>query len=255
MITASALFAIIEKEIADFSTNYQKKVTPRLWSLQENDYNGTFIFLNKNKKGLSLSNEQSSLLDISIKPKGKIVSETGIIEITSYRNGQIFIDNQDNGPIRTGETIQFAKCSVGTHKIELRNSNKKYSEKLKIHKGKISSTTILPKVNITKDFNNSSKQLSKGNLRLFYNGFEGKIYIDGESIGYLHKDKNILVKGIPTGEHQLLIQSKNKSLKKIVTIEKGKITFEPSTGIKPPIKKDVNSGYSKYNGYNGYNRW
>lgn len=184
-------------------------------------------------------------------------AQTGIIEITWYitDTGKIFIDNVDNGKISKGETIQFFKCSIGEHQVKLNSKNEAFTETVKVSKGNIAKLTILPRPNETKTALSSDPSVPKGDLQLFYNGFEGKVFVDGDLLGNLKKDENILIKNLSVGEHLLVIRGNDKALEKSILIADGKITFEPPIDEKPPIKKDVSSGFRKFKGFEGFKRW
>jgi len=65
-IPVRELFSGIETQVAQFSARERKKTTPRMWSLQEDDYRGTFVFLNTRAGTLHLSTEQAKALGVPV---------------------------------------------------------------------------------------------------------------------------------------------------------------------------------------------
>jgi uncharacterized caspase-like protein len=64
-ITITDLFADMEKEMAKFRVHYGKGTTPRMWTLQETQYRGTFVFLNPRSASLHLSGKQAKAVGVA----------------------------------------------------------------------------------------------------------------------------------------------------------------------------------------------
>ena len=87
LITIGELFSGIEKQMATFRTREGMITTPRMWSLQEGDYRGTFVFLNT-QPGVRLSSEQREALGLTVaKGEGEASSIAESPDVTLMRLG------------------------------------------------------------------------------------------------------------------------------------------------------------------------
>lgn len=78
IITTQEIMAEVRNEIANFSIQYNKKVTPRMWEIEVSDYPGTFIFVNPKAQEMNIaltSDLQQKLNLISKKGEEKSINE------------------------------------------------------------------------------------------------------------------------------------------------------------------------------------
>lgn len=104
-ITISEIFARIELEVNEFARRYDKKLTPKRWELEEDKYNGTFLFVDTNARNPSIPDEYSNVLQA--KPKGEVIGAFGMIKLITFVNGDVYIDDEYMRKVESGDGAIF----------------------------------------------------------------------------------------------------------------------------------------------------
>lgn len=142
-ITNNEIFAQLEIGVKSFAAIYNKKITPRRWELEEDEFRGTFIFVNPAAKNPSLSEDYSRAFNAQ--PRGEPVAAYGIVRVISYITGKVFIDDAFVGDVESGDAKDFYNMLVGTHKIEVRGLNEADTATINVNKGQPTPVTIAAK--------------------------------------------------------------------------------------------------------------
>ncbi|MDZ7399434.1 MAG: caspase family protein, partial [candidate division KSB1 bacterium] len=145
-ITVDEIYAHVKDQVASFSARYQKRLTPRLWTLDPADYRGTFVFINPEaqKQGIMLAADYSSRLGAVPVPRGETIATYGIIQLTAYISGEVFIDGVFVEKIESGDSKQYRDIRTGTHKVEIRTGTQIYAQNVTVMKGQVNNVTIQP---------------------------------------------------------------------------------------------------------------
>lgn len=198
-ITIDELFADIQKEMAQFRAASGKSTTPRMWPLQVFDYQGTFVFLNLRATAARLTQEQAKVLKVVPKAEGNgpAASESGIIEVSSAVGGELSIDGQDMGYIRSGETRGFGRQPVGLHKVQFRMGMTEPEEKDAVLSGSF--------VYISFGLKSPIDQSGSGPVGALEvrspHGLSGEVLIDDFPVGVLEQDGSLTISNIKAGQH------------------------------------------------------
>jgi hypothetical protein len=142
-MTMNEIFAKIERRVKDFAGQYEKKITPRRWELEEDKYRGTFLFVDSSAKGIELPPEYKEPLKVKLTPMGEFVNAVGIIRLTSYVSGEVYIDGQKSGDIEKGNVLKFYDISAEKpHRLEIRTGEKIYAFEVAVEKGETTSVRV-----------------------------------------------------------------------------------------------------------------
>lgn len=248
ILTIADVFAAVQKEIASFSAVSGNKVHPRLWQLQEADYRGTFVFPDPRVESAALDEQQAKLLNIPLKAKGadvgKLVSETGIIQFTSYVHGSVLIDGVELGRIASGDTRQYLYQKLGKRRLELK-ATKGFVLDVEVKKGEVVEVFVTPETDrIVQSPIATYSGTPKGSFKFDLPRTSGDVYIDGLKVGYLHENEQMLIENLTAGEHEYIIRPKNATnrITAKFVVEPGKTTqtvdFRPS----PPTNLRIVAG-------------
>ncbi|CAM2069136.1 Caspase family protein [Sulfidibacter corallicola] len=91
MLSTYEIFGYIQKQVANFSVNNDRRVTPKLWA--DPQYEGAFIFTRPEDKNLTLSLDEAEALGIISKSDHPLISTA---QISIYKEG-IGITYPDDG--------------------------------------------------------------------------------------------------------------------------------------------------------------
>ncbi len=218
-ITITDLFAEAQKEMAGFRVQYGKATTPRMWTLQDTEYRGTFVFLNPKSVSPRLTDEQAKALGAIPRPKNDagISSDagSGVMQVSSSNSGELFLDDQHLAYFIGGLTRQFLQQSPGEHQLrlqfplrvserEVRIQNE--SKKVIVETGKITYATFDLKSPM-----DDSGSVPVGALTILSNELEGEVFIDDFSVGQLTKDVELTVAHLTAGPHEYKIVGPKQS--------------------------------------------
>lgn len=222
LITISAIYAEIEKEMAQFRAAYGKSTTPRMWKLQETDYRGTFVFLNPQAKSVALTNQQSDALGLVSKGSNlKPVSVgEGIIEIFSTYGGRLLIDGQEKGILLAKQTRTFERQPVGEHKVEIKGS-KIEDKEVVVENGSIAYISFGLRSPIDESGSQPVGKLKVESLEQL----SGDVYIDNYKVGVLKENDKIIISNLVVGIRQYCIRGFNQSVNGEVEIRPDKTTY------------------------------
>ena len=124
-ITITDIYAHVEKQVGSFASQNKKELTPRMWSLQDKEYRGTFVFFNPNVKKSKMPKEFSEVLNVkSGDQTGYINNTKGDIRIYSLISGTLYIDQKSFGRIAEHSPRLYSEFDIGEHEIEVRNPDK-----------------------------------------------------------------------------------------------------------------------------------
>lgn len=135
-ITIDEIIAQLKTEVAVFAQKYKQSVTPRIWPLHVADYDGTFIFMNPEatNQNCTLPPDYYRPIAAMPVPRGELVAAKGILQLTAFVTGKVWIDNREVGDIESGDVKDY-DLLVGKHLIEIRNQLQPVKQETEIKKG------------------------------------------------------------------------------------------------------------------------
>jgi hypothetical protein len=221
-ITISDIYAVVEKEMAEFSRTYGKSITPGMWKLQEAEYRGTFVFLNPSSSSTGLTDQEAKVLGVSRKgtAPGSSGSGEGIIEVFSGFDGQIYVDGQDNGFILQDQTLQLLQQPVGKHQVELRGSQNQKID-VDVESGSIAHVSFGVRSPIDKTGNQQVGSLIIESLELL----SGDVFIDNYKVGFLKENDKVEITHLLPGKHQYRISGPNHVAQGEIEVLPGHSTY------------------------------
>jgi hypothetical protein len=142
-ITITEIMAQLETEVAIFGKKYKQSVTPRIWPLHLIDYDGTFIFMNPEAKNQNCTLPTDYYRPIAAMPvpRGELVAAKGILRLTAFVTGKVWIDNREVGDIENGDVKDY-DLLVGKRQIEIRSQQPTVRQETEIKKGITTSLTL-----------------------------------------------------------------------------------------------------------------
>jgi hypothetical protein len=134
-ITIDEIMAQLKNEVAYFAQRYKQNVTPQIWPLLVETYGGTFVFLNPEAKNQNCKIPEAYLAPMAaIVSRGELVAEKGILRLTAFATGKLWIDNWEADDIESGDVKEYALL-VGKHLIEIRNQSQPVKQEVEVKKG------------------------------------------------------------------------------------------------------------------------
>jgi hypothetical protein len=177
--------------------------TPQSWSLQVDEYGGTFVFLDPKAKTGHLTDQQIEIMGAKrLQPKGAVALEDlgpGAIQVYSGDSGTLFIDDRNMGSIIARQTRQFLKETSGYHKLRLISweGAKQNEKEIFVESGGIAYASLGLKSPI-----DASGGVLVGTLVVGSNyRLTGDVYIDGFLVGQLDKNDQLTVSNVVAGPH------------------------------------------------------
>jgi uncharacterized caspase-like protein len=245
LITVTDLFSDIEKQMAQFRVSEGKTTTPRMWRLRENDYRGTFVFLNEKVSAAQLTGEQAKALGVTsvAKAPGDLSTEvaTGIIEVFSNDAGNLSIDGQEMGEILGGESRQFVRQTLGKHQVRFKKVpvlgvNSGDAQELIVEGGKIAYAAFSLKSPV-----DESGKVPVGTLVVqSVHELSGDVFVDGFPVGHLGKDGQLAIANLTAGPHLWRIAGQTEGLSSPVLIAPRETTYRvvlaPPSGLTATVQ-------------------
>jgi hypothetical protein len=202
-ITVPQVYAEVQKEMANFRLSHGMLTTPQSWSLQVDEYGGTFVFLDPKAKTGHLTDQQIEIMGAKrLQPKGAVALEDlgpGAIQVYSGDSGTLFIDDRNMGSIIARQTRQFLKETSGYHKLRLISweGAKQNEKEIFVESGGIAYASLGLKSPI-----DASGGVLVGTLVVGSNyRLTGDVYIDGFLVGQLDKNDQLTVSNVVAGPH------------------------------------------------------
>jgi WD40 repeat protein len=154
-LTVGEIFDQIKREVGGQS---KVKQTPNMWEFEEDKYRGNFIFINTNLQDVKLSSKDLKDLPFTSKGGGETenIGAVGIIQLTSYLSGTVFIDDVEVNNIEKGDVKKYYDQPVGLHTIKVINDNTSAVGTVNVIKGEIASIRITEPVVENKIYKNTS---------------------------------------------------------------------------------------------------
>ncbi len=187
-----------ERLAADFAN--RKGVPPAIPQVREFDSRnspGRFVFLNAQSKDPKLPPGAAGAM--GLKPKGPD-SAAGLpperpstVEVYSPRDGTLYLDGHEIGPIQLGETRRLLQVAVGSHQIQIKGTNGEDSANVAVRAG----MTAYPAFNSPID-NTGKREVGTLNVK----ALAGDAYVDNFKVGHLEKDGMLAVSNVIAGLHQ-----------------------------------------------------
>jgi len=230
LITVSDLFSDIEKQMAKFRVSQGKTTTPGMWRLREDDFRGTFVFLNQWAENAHLTAEQAKALGVTptAKAPGETLNEpaTGILEVNSGVLGRLSIDDRDMGQMIAGVTRWFLRQPTGRHVVQLKESGPELAGSLEAREVTVEGGEIS-----YANFGLQSPIDTTGNAKVgtlvlqSVHELGGEAFIDGFSVGHLEKNGALTVVHLTAGPHQWRIGGPTEGASGPVLITPGETTY------------------------------
>jgi len=224
-ITITDLYAGIQNEMAKFRAQYGKSTTPRLTTLQDLDYRGTFVFLNPQTTAATLTDEQAKAIGVRVVAKGAMDDatlneiEAGIIEVHAVTAGSLTLDGSDSGFIAYDETRQFLRQRAGKHRVELKGDVDETKD-VNVENGGIAYAYFGLKSPIDTP---GKLPISSFEVQSSHN-LSGDVYLDNFNVGKFEQDRALTVEKIIAGIHEYRIVGSTQSEVKKLKIRAGQTT-------------------------------
>jgi len=220
-ITITDLFAEVEKEIAKYRAKYAWHTTPRMWTLQETDYGGTFVFLNPRSKSANLTEEQAKVLAVKpgSKKDGGATGDpgSGIIQVFSAQDGALYLDDLALGYMVRGKTRQFLQQAPGEHQIRMQEETRR----IKVESGKITYATFGLKSPL-----DDSGSIPVGTLVVdAIHVRQGEVFVDDFRVGELDKNARLRISHLTAGTHNYRIEGLKETESGAVSITPNQIEY------------------------------
>ncbi|HEX3047566.1 MAG TPA: caspase family protein [Bacillota bacterium] len=135
-LTIGEIFDQIKRKISQSKV----KQTPNMWDLEEDKYRGNFVFIDTKLQNVKLSADDIQTLHIA--KTGIVVGEYGIIRLTAYVSGKVYIDGKEVGDIKSGEAREYIDQPVGEHTIKIVSEETIAIGTASVAKGEIASLSI-----------------------------------------------------------------------------------------------------------------
>lgn len=141
-MTIDEIYARLKDEIARFSVQYRQNLTPKLWALDEAQYRGTFVLVNPEARTRRIALAEAYSQPLNARPRGSPVAEVGIVQLSSYLNGQVYLDNVYMGDVQSGEISEYEDVKVGTHIIAVKGAGETLTQQFTVAKGKVTTVRL-----------------------------------------------------------------------------------------------------------------
>ncbi|MCG3157872.1 MAG: Hercynine oxygenase [bacterium] len=158
-VTINQIFAQAEIGVKNFAAIYRKSLSPRRWDLQEDEYRGTFVFVNPNATNPVLPAEYAQAL--GARARGPAVAVYGMVRLISFITGQVYIDNELIDEITTGEAKDYTR-KIGSHQIEVRGASETQKATFTIAQGQTTEVTLRPSIKAPTVPRETSREPTKG---------------------------------------------------------------------------------------------
>lgn len=236
-VTIGEVFTTIEKQVARFNFEYRKSIHPNLDPVKDPAHNGTFVFVNPNALGARLSVEEASLLKVPLDAKGleptSLAEGLGTFQLTSYLDGDVFIDSEPNGVIRAGQMRTYFHMPAGQHRIEVRGTNSLVST-FQIASGELTLVSLSPGADqVVQSPRRPAPGEPSGSLRIKVD-ISGDLYVDTYKIGPYEAGKLFLVENLSPGIHAYTVRGTKEWVEDTATVEVDKTTVARPTPPSPP---------------------
>ncbi len=249
-ITITDLFADVQREMASFRIRYGKSTHPQMWTLQESEYRGTFVFLNPRSTSPVLTDEQAKVLGVTLRPKRQVDTSadtaSGVIEVSSPHYGALYLDDQPVGYMIGGKVRQLLQQAPGEHRVrmeapvrvsetEVRMGNESIT--IMVENGKISYVAFGSKSPI-----DDSGTVVVGALVIeSTQKLDGEVLVDDFRVGHLEKNGQLTVAHLTAGEHFYRILGAKESERGTVTIKPNETEYvihhpNPPTGLTAVVR-------------------
>lgn len=230
-ITIADLYADVQKEMAAFRAISGKSTTPRIWTLQGLDYQGTFVFLNLHASSARLTREQANALRISSKAGNSdaTIQGSGTIEVFSVNPGELYIDGQYKGYIVAGQTLDFKQQDSGLHNVEIKSGTATQLRQVTLRNGSIGHLYLGIKPPI-----DESGSVPVGALEVrSASGLVGDVFLDTYPVGRLEENGILTIQNVIAGHHDYQIDGSVQTEGNSVEIKPNEV-FHSSARPAPP---------------------
>jgi hypothetical protein len=237
------LFADIEKEMGKFRVSHGKATTPRMWTLQEAEYRGTFVFLNLSSKSVQLTGKLANAMGVTLLPKKEAPTAEdlgpGIIQVYSEYPGKLYIDSRDMGYIMPRHSRQFFHEAMGEHHLRVHAGDaKETAVTIMVESGGIAYANFGLRSPIDESGNVPVGTIVIESLQRLV----GDVFMDDFPVGQLEKDGRLTVANVVAGQHVYRINDAKRSESESapVVIKPGEILYtvmrpSPPTGLTATI--------------------
>jgi hypothetical protein len=244
LVTISDLYARVEEEMAKFRVRTGTTTHPHLSRLNEDDYRGTFVFLNaRSELGHLTTAEFDALGAVHVAKDAEAPaatkSGTGVIQIFSTQSGEIFIGGRYKGEIVRGGSLTFQRQAPETYEVQLRTSSGAgkppapiQSKDVIVESGKIAPVTF----GTEPPFDRSGR-IPVGTLVIeATHDLGGEVSVDNYDFGQLKADGQISIPDLMAGTHKLQIDQGDRIITYPVVITANQtehVVFGPSRPAPP----------------------
>ncbi len=137
LFTIDEVISQVKRNVSSFSSRYQKEVTPRIWTLDDRSYKGTFVFLNPGVKNLTFSDEQIAAGDLVRKSGTATGVKYGTLRVISQYDGRVTIDDAEVGEVAAGVAFDFFPVKTGLHSVTVTGLSDADTQKVTVKQSRV----------------------------------------------------------------------------------------------------------------------
>ena len=132
LFTIDEVISQVKRNVSDFSSRYQKEVTPRIWTLADRTYQGTFVFLNPGVKNLTFTDQQIAAGDLVRKSGAAKGDQYGTLRVISQYDGLVIIDGVEIGQAAAGAAMEHFPVKTGQRVVTVTGSGDSNTQKITV---------------------------------------------------------------------------------------------------------------------------
>ncbi|MCH8955995.1 DUF1566 domain-containing protein [candidate division KSB1 bacterium] len=137
LFTIDEVISQVKRNVSEFSSRYQKEVTPRIWTLADRTYQGTFVFLNPGVKKLTFTDQQIAAGDLVRKSGAATGDKYGTLRVISQYDGLVIIDGAEIGQVAAGAAMEYFPVKTGRRSVTVTGSGDSNTQKITVSQDRV----------------------------------------------------------------------------------------------------------------------
>ena len=137
LFTIDEVISQVKRNVSEFSSRYQKEVTPRIWTLADRTYQGTFVFLNPGVKKLTFTDQQIAAGDLVRKSGAATGEKYGTLRVISQYDGLVIIDGAEIGQVAAGAAMEYFPVKTGRRSVTVTGSGDSNTQKITVSQDRV----------------------------------------------------------------------------------------------------------------------
>ena len=137
LLTIDEVISQVKRNVSEFSSRYQKEVTPRMWTMADRTYQGTFVFLNPGVKNLTFTDQQIAGGDLVRKSGAATGEKYGTLRVISQYDGLVMIDGAEIGQVAAGAAMEYFPVKTGRRSVTVTGSGDSNTQKITVSQDRV----------------------------------------------------------------------------------------------------------------------